>query len=139
MSTSSTPKSRCPLCNEPVEKGTTTAEWVTQFRCKRCGRFDLQLDGLAGIKQEQMYLLSAAIRNWTGAEVVTISQANVETLMEQAPKLGVSETLNQILELAAAEFEASKERALTFSNPFPRSKVSFSSLLFHRPPEPINI
>ena len=105
MSTSNTPTPTCPLCNQPAEKGTTTPEWVTQFKCKRCGRFDLQLDGLAGIKLELRYLLSAAIRNRTGAEVVTISQANVETLMQQAPKLGVSETLNQILELAAQRTE----------------------------------
>src|SRR5437879_4746380 len=104
MSASSIPTPQCPLCGKPAEQ-VSGPNFSRRVKCVRCGRFDVQLDALAGIKREQMYLLSTVCRNWNGTEVLTISQQNVDALMQQAPKLGVSETLNQILELAAQRTE----------------------------------
>ncbi len=74
MSTPSTPASRCPLCGKPAQQ-MDGPNLSLQVKCARCGRFVLESDGLAGINPLRMYLISAAIRNSTGAEAVTISQA----------------------------------------------------------------
>ena len=93
----------CPLCglNATV---VSSGNFGSRVSCRRCGRFDVELDGLAGINQEQRYMLSAVSRDWTESgrtDVLTITQANVETLIERAPRPSVAERLNKILELTA--------------------------------------
>src|ERR1700684_2932659 len=88
----------CPLCEFPAQSVRRDREGrlTTYVECVRCNQFgitDQALEELE-IRTKEKYLLSAVCRNWLLEMSPTILTTNIDSLIRQAPKLGVSEKLD---------------------------------------------
>jgi hypothetical protein len=103
MNATSTNKHPCRLCGQPVtelKSGIRPEGLVEQYTCKCCGTFNVLIDQ-AIIKEEEKYLLSAAVRMWTGTQFPILGRDTIPALVQGVPRLSVLEKLDLLLELAA--------------------------------------
>jgi hypothetical protein len=95
----------CPLCDGPIKQpglgpDSGLTAWVV---CDRCKQFKITDSGYSELSayRQQRYLLTALFRNWTGDEWPEIGFNSIPRLLRQAPRLGVSEQLDRLLDLLA--------------------------------------
>jgi len=66
-----------------------------------CGNFLISYEAIEVLTRENKYLLSAVCRNWTGNPIPTILTDNINSLIKQAPRLGIAEQMDALLDLVA--------------------------------------
>jgi hypothetical protein len=96
-----TTEENCPLCNHPP-KSYERESFRFVIECAICGRFEIALQALSGLKPEWKFLLSAFCRRaMSGNSFVTIRTDNIEQLIASLPKYTPPEKLDNLLQLMA--------------------------------------
>lgn len=96
----------CPICDLQARvREVPDGSFTTDVYCERCGKFNISEEAMDELRRgelaEHRYLLSAACRNWSGAQWPKIRTENINELIQQVPNLSVAEKLDRLLLLLA--------------------------------------
>jgi hypothetical protein len=95
----------CPLCGRDEAETSVPADVSLHayVDCKRCRKFTISEQAIEALSQQNKYLLSAVCRNWTGDPGPKILTTNIDSLIEQAPRFGIAERMDALLNLVATK------------------------------------